>query len=168
MMPRASIAGSFMQTQVGFGVMTCEMTVELGSMFLATTLLVMSVSVMMPASPPAAFTTNDASPRLFANICVTVRILSSSTERSGFFGRSFETGRSSFFTTEALDATVRLPLSTEATSETSSRSIALLKIERQPSAPPQPLITSMTSTRPTTVPSDSQTGRVRNLWSCIA
>ena len=46
-------------------------------------------------------------------------------------------------------------------------SIAILKTDRHPSAPPQPYIKSITSTRPTTVPSDSHTGRVKNLLSCI-
>jgi hypothetical protein len=57
-------------------------------------------------------------------------MLSSFAEINGFFGRNFETGRSFFFTTEALEATVRFPLSTDAVSDTSSRSIVLLKIER--------------------------------------
>ena len=46
-------------------------------------------------------------------------------------------------------------------------SIALLKIDRHPSAPPQPYITSITSTKPTTRPSLSHTGRVKKSLSCI-
>ena len=45
--------------------------------------------------------------------------------------------------------------------------MALSKIDRHPSAPPAPYTRSMTPTRPTTEPSASHTGRVRNLLSCM-
>jgi len=85
-----------MATQVGFAVITDEMLVLSGSMYLATTRRVISVSVMIPAKPPFALVIKAASPRLEASILVTSRIESFDEEMRGFFGRSLETGRLSF------------------------------------------------------------------------
>jgi len=84
-----------MDTQVGFGVITLE-TLQDGSISLATTRRVISVSVIIPARPPDEPITKEASPRFLASFCVTSKIVSSIDERRGFFGRNFETGRSSF------------------------------------------------------------------------
>eukprot|EP00533_Pseudo-nitzschia_delicatissima_P006611 CAMPEP_0116094328 /NCGR_PEP_ID=MMETSP0327-20121206/9072_1 /TAXON_ID=44447 /ORGANISM="Pseudo-nitzschia delicatissima, Strain B596" /LENGTH=63 /DNA_ID=CAMNT_0003585923 /DNA_START=37 /DNA_END=225 /DNA_ORIENTATION=+ len=63
MVDMASIAESVKDTQVGFGVITLEiLVVEAASRF-ATSLLVMSVSVMIPARPPSLLTTREAAPR---------------------------------------------------------------------------------------------------------
>ena len=91
---RASIAESLMRTQVGSGVMTSATFVKAGLTPLATTLLVISTSVMIPARL-LLLRIKAASPRLLASICVTERILSMLSEQSGFLGRNFETGRSS-------------------------------------------------------------------------
>jgi len=64
----ASIAESDKETQVGFGVITLEMLVEEALSCVATNLLVMSVSVIIPARPPSLFTTSEADPRLLASI----------------------------------------------------------------------------------------------------
>mmetsp|Transcript_173 Transcript_173/g.464 ORF Transcript_173/g.464 Transcript_173/m.464 type:complete len:236 (+) Transcript_173:1897-2604(+) len=56
----------------------------------------------------------------------------------------------------------------EAVSDKSSISIVCSNMDLQPSGPPQPYITSKTSTTPTIVPFSSQTGSVRNLLSCIS
>jgi len=64
----ASIAGSNKATQVGFGVITFEIHVEDASNRFATNLLVMSVSVMIPARPPSSSTISEAAPRLLASI----------------------------------------------------------------------------------------------------
>ena len=62
-------------------------------------------------------------------------------------------------------AETRLP---DPASEFSSwQSMALEKMDRHPAVPPLPYMTSITSTRPTTVPSSSHTGSVKNRWSCI-
>jgi len=45
--------------------------------------------------------------------------------------------------------------------------MALSNTDLHPSTPPHPYITSITSTSPTTVPSLSHTGNVKNLPSCI-
>jgi len=94
MVPSASIAESDIDTQVGFGVIATDTVEDDGSMSFATTRRVISVSVMIPARPPFESTTRDASPRLFASICVIERMLSFVEEINGFLGRSFETGRS--------------------------------------------------------------------------
>jgi len=86
------MAGSDIDTHVGFGVITFE-TLQDVSTSLATTRRVISVSVMIPARPDLPIT-KDAAPRFFASICVTARMLSSTLDTNGFFGRSFDTGRS--------------------------------------------------------------------------
>eukprot|EP00533_Pseudo-nitzschia_delicatissima_P006572 CAMPEP_0116096646 /NCGR_PEP_ID=MMETSP0327-20121206/10287_1 /TAXON_ID=44447 /ORGANISM="Pseudo-nitzschia delicatissima, Strain B596" /LENGTH=63 /DNA_ID=CAMNT_0003588353 /DNA_START=37 /DNA_END=225 /DNA_ORIENTATION=- len=63
MVVMASIAESVMETQVGFGVITLEILVVDAGRCLATSLLVMSVSVMIPARPPSLLTTREAAPR---------------------------------------------------------------------------------------------------------
>mmetsp|Transcript_1615 Transcript_1615/g.2632 ORF Transcript_1615/g.2632 Transcript_1615/m.2632 type:complete len:202 (+) Transcript_1615:499-1104(+) len=102
-------------------------------------------------------------------------MLSDTFDIKGLLGRSLETGRTSLSATFT-DFVVRAVLFDRAVpilcidpvSEKSSATfIALSKIERHPSAPPQPYITSITVTRPTTPPVLSQTGRVKNLLSCI-
>ena len=91
----ASMAESDMDTHVGFGVITSETQVWEAFICLATSLLVISVSVMMPARPPSSVTIREASPLLLANICVTDKTLSLAEEIKGFLGLSLETGLSS-------------------------------------------------------------------------
>jgi len=55
----------------------------------------------------------------------------------------------------------------EVSEKLSPTSIAEEKMLRHPSAPPTAEIRSMTSTRPSTDPSSSTTGRFKNLLSCI-
>jgi len=175
--PSASIALSDIDTQVGLEVITSVTHILDGSRYFATTRRVTSVSVNMPARPPFAPTTKDASPRLLASICATDKTLSSTFDNIGFFGRSFDTGTSFFFVVEVLtltaffertDIAVLRRLWTELSSETSSAtSMALEKMDLQPSAPPLPYTRSITVTKPTTIPSSSHTGSVKNLFSCI-
>ena len=110
-------------------------------------------------------------------------MLSSTLPTRGFLGLSLLTGLSfegalveiDFFDTATdllpptlADFTV-LPIerNDEVSEMSSPASIAEEKIERHPSAPPTDEIKSITSTRPTTVPSSSTTGRFKNLLSCI-
>lgn len=97
MVTSASIAESDMATQVGSAVMTFATEVADAGNCLATTRRVISVSVMIPARLPLAFTIKAASPLLLARVCETKSTLSEVPIRIGFFGRSFETGLSSFF-----------------------------------------------------------------------
>ena len=92
----ASIAESDIDTQVGFGVITWLIGVVLIVRLFATTRRVISVSVMIPTRHPEWSTISEASPRLFASICVTVRTVSLTLDNSAFFGRSWDTGRSFF------------------------------------------------------------------------
>mmetsp|Transcript_116074 Transcript_116074/g.335240 ORF Transcript_116074/g.335240 Transcript_116074/m.335240 type:complete len:284 (-) Transcript_116074:542-1393(-) len=148
MVDMASIAGSDLETQDGFFVMTFATAVDEASRCRATTRLVTSVSVKIPCKLPSGPTIKDASPRLPASIWVTASTESSVDDKRGFFGRNLETGRVSFALSSLLffDRTLfeRLPpvetrpLTTEAMSETSSKSRVLEKIDLQPSAPPQP------------------------------
>jgi len=90
----ASIAESVRDTTVGFGVITSDTGVEDGLRYFAATRRVTSVSVIIPASPPLAPTTKEASPRLFASICATVKTLSVTFDNIGFLGRNTDTGLS--------------------------------------------------------------------------
>ena len=96
MVTNASIAESVIETQVGLAVITSDTPVDLADNCFATTRRVTSVSVMIPARPPWALTIRAASPLLVASVCVTASTLCDASINMGFFGRSFETGLSSF------------------------------------------------------------------------
>lgn len=66
----------------------------------------------------------------------------------------------------ALPLTLLFPLFVETSSDKSSRSKDLLKMDLQPSAPPQPYITSITLTSHITQPSSSHTGRAAAWAPC--
>mmetsp|Transcript_50955 Transcript_50955/g.76193 ORF Transcript_50955/g.76193 Transcript_50955/m.76193 type:complete len:314 (-) Transcript_50955:5740-6681(-) len=129
----------------------------------------MSLSDMRPLTPENSPGTTAARPRFEANNFDTDTTESLGLTTMGFMGRSLDTGRLSGFVQLRSSPLLRLAplLETETDSDPSSRSMALLKMERHPSLPPHAAITSMTSTIPNTVPSDSHTGRVKNLLSCI-
>ena len=68
MVTKASVAGSDIDTQDGFGVITSDTRVDDAGSCLATTRRVTSVSVMIPARPPLSSVMIAASPRLLASI----------------------------------------------------------------------------------------------------
>mmetsp|Transcript_3739 Transcript_3739/g.8331 ORF Transcript_3739/g.8331 Transcript_3739/m.8331 type:complete len:283 (-) Transcript_3739:94-942(-) len=170
MVTNASVAGSDMDTHDGLGVITSETQVVDAGRFFATRRRVTSVSVMIPARPPLLSVMIAASPLLLASICATERTVSLEADIIGALGRSLDTGIS-FLRVLLDDLTDRLTLPlwlcTDAVSVMSSHSIALANIVFQPSAPPDAYTQSITSTIPTTLPLASQTGRVKNLLSCI-
>ena len=90
----ASVAGSDIDTQDGFAVITSDTRVDDAGSCLATTRRVTSVSVMIPARPPLLSVIIAASPRLLANNWVTANTVLSEWAITGAFGRSFDTGRS--------------------------------------------------------------------------
>ena len=98
-MDRASLAESEMATQVGFGVMTEERAVVPGVSCFAATRLVISLSVMIPATPPSTPGTRAARTRLTAMSLHTSTMFWSAAARVGFRGRSFETGFAEFLPT---------------------------------------------------------------------
>jgi len=128
MVVSASIAESSIETQVGFNVAILDILVEEASSSLATNLLVISVSVTMPARPPSSSTTRDEDARFDAISFATARAVSLCCATSGFLGRSLDTGRSSSGYVWRLDDFLRFfgcllsdrALLTEVTSDMSS------------------------------------------------
>jgi len=173
----ASVPGWFSLTERGFGVITAEIAVVIGSTPLDTTLRVKSVSVMIPDMDPSGATIIAASDRCVASIFETSKTLSSVEAKMGFFGRRFETLFS--FCIDAswgcrcdktrLGPRDKTPLWTETSSvsEMSSISIVELNTLRHPSTPPHPPITSKILTTPTTNLSFSTTGNDVNFPECI-
>mmetsp|Transcript_41434 Transcript_41434/g.50410 ORF Transcript_41434/g.50410 Transcript_41434/m.50410 type:complete len:252 (+) Transcript_41434:473-1228(+) len=102
---------------------------------------------------------------LFALITFGMSVEDGSTKIAGEF--VFNTFTDGGLVTKAFMLGFFFDGSDSSSQNSSSTSMALSNIDLQPSAPPLPYTKSITSTIPTTAPSSSHTGNVKNLDSCI-
>jgi len=168
------MAESVVNTHLGFFVITEFALVSNVLRYVETTLLVRSLSVIMPDNPPSLLINNAASARLLAIVSARSCKKTSSFINIGTFGLNFETGRTFSDTANFLGSVAlvnvdfeifefrdKLSLETLTVSLSPLIFIASSKNPRQP-LPPSPvalLTNSITSTTPTTRPDSSLTGR---------